>query len=73
MIAGDYWIGFGASLFAENSQRKVSREQLERLMDPSLSSEEFQALYRKFTVQKETVRSFGMVLPNPKLMKENPR
>ncbi len=42
-------------------------------MDPSLSSVEFQELYREFTVQKETVRGFGMVLPNPKLMKENPR
>ena len=66
---GDYWIGYGTSLFSENSQRSVSREKVERLIDPSLSSAEFQALYREFTVQEETVRGFGMVLPNPKLMK----
>ena len=69
MIAGDYWIGFSATLFAENSQRTVSRKQEERLMDSSLSSAKFQALYRKFIVQKETVRGFGLELPNPKLMK----
>ena len=69
MIAGDYWIGFSATLFAENSQRKVSRKQVERLMDSSLSRPKFQALYSKFTAQKETVRGFGLELPHPKLMK----
>jgi len=64
-----HWIGLATSLFAENSQRPVSGEQLRRLLDPALSTEEFHALYRQYTRQPETVQAFGQTLPNPKLMK----
>lgn len=63
-----HWVGLATSLFAENSQRPITPEQLDRLLDPGLDNEQFHALYREFTVQPETVPAFGQNLPNPKLM-----
>lgn len=64
-----HWIGLGTSLFAENSQRPISREQLRALLNPELDTFQFQALYRQLTVQDAEVTVFGQTLPNPKLMK----
>ncbi|MFQ5482824.1 MAG: hypothetical protein ACE5ER_08690, partial [Nitrospinaceae bacterium] len=63
-----HWIGLATSLFAENSQRPVTRDQVERLLDPALGTSEFHDLYRQFTRQEPTVRAFGRILPNPQLM-----
>lgn len=63
------WIAVGTSLFNENQQSgKLSSEDREALMDPALDSREFQWLYQKLSAQKETVHSFGLDLPNPKLL-----
>ena len=64
-----HWMGLATSLFAENSQKPINQDQLNRLLDPGLSTEAFHALYRQFTVQDKTVEAFGQTLPNPKLMK----
>lgn len=65
-----YWIGVGTNLFARNSRQSVSAEQVQRLVDEDLTTGEFQALYREFSSQDETVNVFGVTVPNPKLMKE---
>ena len=65
------WIGVGTSVFAESSFRPVTKDQLTKLMDTSLDSEEFQATYRQLTIQQKKVKAFGLLLDNPKLL-ENP-
>ena len=67
-FVASYWMGVGTSLFAENSQNKITGEQLMQLMGALLDTEKFQKLYREFTVQKETVKGFGLELPNPKYL-----
>ncbi len=64
-----HWIGLATSLFAENSLQPITPEQLDQLLDPALSTEEFHALYQSFSTQDKTVHAFGRELPNPKLMK----
>lgn len=64
-----HWMGLATSLFSENSQRPVTREQIDRLLDPLLTTDEFHALYQKLTVQEQMVEGFGMRVPNPKLLK----
>lgn len=54
-----HWFGVGVTMFDEPSQQKVSAEQVQQLLDPSLSTEAFQALYRKFSIQDDTVPYFG--------------
>ena len=56
---GTHWFGVAVTMFDEPSQQKVSAEQVQQLLDPSLSTEEFQALYRKFSIQDDTVPYFG--------------
>ena len=63
------WIGVGISLFAESSFRPVTQGQISRLMDVSLNTKQFQAIYRQFTIQEKKVRAFGLLLDNPKLLK----
>ena len=67
-FVSSYWMGVDTSLFAENSQNKITGEQLMQLMGALLDTEKFQKLYREFTVQKETVKGFGLELPNPKYL-----
>jgi hypothetical protein len=62
-----HWIGIGTTTFDEPSQQLVNEEQVKQLMDPALSDEEFHKLYRKFSVQDETVPFFGL---NPKNAKK---
>ena len=63
-----HWVGVGTSLFSELSQKKVTREQVDSLLEDTLTTREFQALYRKYTKQEEVVMGFGIEIPNPKLM-----
>ena len=65
------WIGVGTSLFAESSFRPVTKDQLTKLMDASLDTKIFQAIYRQITIQQKKVKAFGLLLDNPKLL-ENP-
>ena len=54
-----HWFGVGVTMFDEPSQQRVTSEQVQQLMDPALSTEEFQSLYRKFSIQDDTVPYFG--------------
>lgn len=65
------WIGIGTSLFDEASQKPISQKQLDQLLDDSLDTFEFQALYRQLTEQDATVQAFGLTLPNPKLLRKD--
>lgn len=67
-LLASYWIGIGTMNFDEYSQRPVSADQVNALLDDSLTTEEFQSLYRKFAKQKETVKGFGAQVPNPRKM-----
>jgi hypothetical protein len=62
------WIGIGTSLFSENSFRPITQEQLIKLMDVSLDTQQFQKIYRQLTKQKKKVRAFGLLLNNPKFL-----
>lgn len=42
-----HYIGFGSSIFDESFQYPVAPEDVTRLADPSLSTDEFHALYRQ--------------------------
>lgn len=64
-----HWIGLGTSLFDDNSQQPINKEQLRALLDPALDTFQFQELYQQLTTQDEEVSAFGQMLPNPKLMK----
>ena len=64
-----HWFGVGVTMFDEPSQQKVSPEQVQQLLDPSLSTDEFQALYRKFSIQDDTVPYFGLRTKNVKKAK----
>ena len=65
-----HWIGLGTSLFSELSQKPVTSKQVKTLLDDTLSTREFHALYRKYTEQDKVVPGFGIEVPNPKLMRE---
>ena len=65
-----HWIGIGTTTFDEPSQQLVTQEQVKQLMDPSLGDEEFHALYRKFSVQDDTVPYFGLTPKNAKKVSE---
>lgn len=64
-----HWIGIGTTTFDEPSQQLVTEEQVKQLMNPVLGDEEFHALYRKFSIQDETVPYFGRTPKNVKKVK----
>ena len=64
-------IGVGTSLFADSSLQQIRLEELTRLMDGSLDTRQFQSLSRQLTIQNKKVRAFGLMLDNPKLMKDH--
>ena len=66
-----HWIGIGTTTFDEPSQQLVTEEQVKQLMDPSLGDEEFHALYRKFSIQDDTVPYFGSTPKNVKKLNES--
>ena len=63
------WIGLGMSLFAGSSFRPATKDQLMKLMDPSLDTKKFQETYHQLTTQKKKIKAFGLLLDNPKLLK----
>jgi hypothetical protein len=54
------WIGIGTTKVAELSWVAISPDDLKGLMDPALSDDGFQALYRQLARLKERKRPFGM-------------
>jgi hypothetical protein len=54
------WVLIGTTQVAELSWTPVSAEDLDRLADPSLSTEAFQTLYRELATPKERKRPFGL-------------
>ena len=62
------WVGVGTSLFAATSFKTITQDQLDGLMNQELDTSQFQANYRKLTIQEKKVISFGLLLDNPKLM-----
>ncbi len=54
------WIMIGTTQVAELSWTPVSREELDRLSAPGLSTAEFQALYRTLATPTERKRPFGL-------------
>ena len=67
-FVSSHWTGIGTSMFSENSMNPITPHQLAMLMDETLDTESFQQIYRSFTVQKEKVPAFGLILDNPKLL-----
>lgn len=61
-----YWIGIGTTTFDEPSQQTVTPEQVQQLLNPELNDEQFHALYRKFSIQDDTVPYFGTTPENVK-------
>jgi hypothetical protein len=54
-------------MFDEPSQKKITPEQVQQLLNPELGDKEFHALYRKLSVQDELVPFFGLKVPNAKI------
>ena len=67
-FVSSHWTGIGTSMFSENSMNPITPHQLSMLMDETLDTESFQQIYQSFTVQKEKVPAFGLILDNPKLL-----
>ena len=61
-----HWIGVGVTIFDEPSQQLVSSEQVQQLLNPDLSNEEFHKLYLQFAVPNELTPFFGVQVPNVK-------
>ena len=61
-----HWIGLATTTFDEASQQLVTEEQVQQLMNPELSDEEFHILYRKFSIQDDLVPFFGLKSKNVK-------
>ena len=66
-----HWAGVGTSLFSENSMSAISPQQLNQLMDESLDTDSFHKIYRALTIQKDKVPAFGLMLNNPKLLRNS--
>ena len=62
-----HWIGVGITMFDEPSQKKVTAEQVQQLLDPDLGDKKFHMLYRKLSKQNELVPYFGLKVPNVKI------
>lgn len=61
------WILFGTTQVAELSWTPVTPVELDQLTDPTLSTDEFQTLYRTLATPKERKRPFGLdpLAPEP--------
>ncbi len=62
-----HYFAVGATMFDEPSQQTITPEQLQQLLDESLTTEAFQALYKKLTIQDDEVHFFGLKVPNAKI------
>ncbi len=61
-----HWMGIGTTQFDEPSQQLVDAEQVKQLLDPNLNDQEFHEMYRKFSVQSDTIPYFGSTPANPR-------
>ncbi len=61
-----HWIGVGVTMFDEPSQQLVSSEQVQQLLNPKLSNEEFHTLYLKMSIPNKLTPFFGLQVPNVK-------
>ncbi|OGW16340.1 MAG: hypothetical protein A3K09_00895 [Nitrospinae bacterium RIFCSPLOWO2_12_FULL_47_7] len=61
-----HWIGIGATIFDEPSQQKVTEDQVKQLLNSALTTEEFHALYHKFSKQDDSSMRWGQTVPNIK-------
>jgi len=61
-----HWVAIGTTMFDEPSQQLVNEDQVKQLLNPELSTDEFHALYQKFSIQDETVPYFGLRPDNVK-------
>jgi len=59
-ILPHHWIMIGSTDVAELAWIPISPEELNRLTDPGLSTEQFQTLYRQLSTPKEKKLPFGM-------------
>lgn len=62
-----HWVGIGTTMFDEPSQQAVTPDQVEKLLDPNLTDEQFHAMYREFSRQDAKVPYFGLEVPNAKM------
>lgn len=53
-----HYIAIGSSAFDEQAEIPIFPEDLERLRDPSLSTEEFHALYRSITGEDQELQTY---------------
>ena len=67
-----HWIGVGVTMFDEPSQQLVSSEQVQQLLNPDLSNEEFHKLYLQFSVPNALTPFFGLQVPNIKTAQPAP-
>ena len=67
-----HWIGVGVTIFDEPSQQLVSSEQVQQLLNPDLSTNEFHKLYLQFAVPNELTPFFGLQVPNVKTAQPAP-
>ena len=67
-----HWIGVGVTIFDEPSQQLVSSEQVQQLLNPDLSTEDFHKLYLQFAVPNELTPFFGLQVPNVKTAQPAP-
>jgi len=59
-ILPHHWVKIGSTDIAELAWIPIAPEDLTRLTDPTLSTEQFQDLYREFSTPKEKKLPFGM-------------
>jgi hypothetical protein len=67
-----HWIGVGVTIFDEPSQQLVSSEQVQQMLNPDLSTEEFHKLYLQFAVPNQLTPFFGLQVPNVKTAQPAP-
>ena len=67
-----HWIGVGVTIFDEPSQQLVSSEQVQQMLNPDLSNEEFHKLYLQFSIPNALTPFFGLQVPNVKTAQPAP-
>ena len=67
-----HWIGVGVTMFDEPSQQLVSSEQVQQMLHPDLSNEEFHKLYLQLSVPNALTPFFGLQVPNVKTAQPAP-
>ena len=71
-IVSEYWVGIGTMAFDEYSQREISQEQLNELLNDSLDTKNFQKLVKKYSLPRDTIKVFGRHVPNVRRLEIEP-